>query len=57
VNIQGRIPVRDGAIDAPEAARTLASGDAAAVRRQIEQAALKASAAPFAGRTPIDPLA
>ena len=46
VNIQGRIPVRDGAIDAPEAARTLASGDPATVRRQIEEAALKASAAP-----------
>lgn len=46
MNIQGRIPARDGAIDAPEAARTLAGGDPAEVRRQLEAAASEAQAAP-----------
>ena len=39
VSIQGRIPIRDGQILAPEAAAQLAGGDPVHLRRRIEDAA------------------
>lgn len=42
VNIQGRIPVRDGQVDAPEAAASLVGPDPSAVRVRIETAVRQA---------------
>lgn len=44
VSIQGRLPVRQGQVDAPEAATALAGRDPAAIRLRIEEAARQAAA-------------